>query len=597
MKIHSLKIQGLRRISETEIKFGDATFLIGPNNTGKSTILLAIEFLLSASKRIDDKDYYSIIDEETQEQKTATNEVVLEAEFRNLPIEAKEWKGFKGRIFTYEVTEENETGLCIFYRKTYTLGKDVVVEMKSKKKHLLEKYNQCKFPKDYIDLGIEENIIAELFADVSKKITAKDEILLESIDEIWEFEEEEDWFSNPGGFQGIVLNKLPKFLLIPADSAANHLESESGVLGKTLSELFEEVRGNSKNYIEAQKYLDELAKELDPKDSESEFGKMIIEINEILKSVFPESKLHADADLSDPNKVLKPKFLVELSSNIRTSVTRQGAGMIRAAAFGILRYRQNWISKKDSAETRSLIVAFEEPELYLHPSAANQMRNTLYELSSSNSQIVATTHSPYMIDLSRKPKQILNRQYISHGEIKTQPFSVSDAFKKLQTEDKDYVKLLLKIDDYIARIFFTNNVVVVEGDTEELVLKESIARLDEDKRNLVTSNYEIVKARGKASIIGLLKYLSAMGINPYVIHDRDKGTPKAEIFNSPIERLVEDKNKLHVLEECIEDVLGCKVPSGEKPYKAFKYLNGLGETWDDLPKDLRDLMKKIFKEI
>ena len=593
MKIHSLKIKGLRRISETEIKFGDATFLIGPNNTGKSTILLAIEFLLSASKRIDDKDYYSIIDEETQEQKTTTNEIVLEAEFRNLPIEAKEWKGFKGRIFTYEPTEENETGLCIFYRKTYTLGKDVVVEMKSKKRHLLEKYSQCKSPKDYIDLGIDEKTMVELFTDTSKKITSKDANLLESVDEIWEFEEEEDWFSNPGGIQGVVLNKLPKFLLIPADSAANHLESDNGVLGKTLSELFEEVRGNSKNYIEAQKYLDELAKELDPKDSESEFGKMIIEINEILKSVFPESKLHADTDLSDPNKVLKPKFLVELSSNIRTSVTRQGAGMIRAAAFGILRYRQNWISKKDSGEARSLIVAFEEPELYLHPSAANQMRNTLYGLSSSNSQIVATTHSPYMIDLSRKPRQVLNRQYVSEGDVKTQPFSVSDAFKKLQNEDKDYVKLLLKIDDYIARIFFTNNVVVVE----ELVLKESIARLDEEKRNLVTSNYEIVKARGKASIIGLLKYLSTMGISPYVIHDRDKGVPKAEIFNSPIEKLVEDKNKLHVLEECIEDVLGYTAPSGEKPYKAFKYLNGLGETWDDLPKDLIDLMKKIFKEI
>ena len=79
--------------------------------------------------------------------------------------------------------------------------------------------------------------------------------------------------------------------------------------------------------------------------------------------------------------------------------------------------------------------------------------------------------------------------------------------------------------------------VVVSVFNEELVLKESIARLDEEKRNLVTSNYEIVKARGKASIIGLLKYLSTMGINPYVIHDRDKGVPKAEIFNSPIEKL------------------------------------------------------------
>ncbi|MCZ5656791.1 AAA family ATPase [Escherichia coli] len=36
---------------------------------------------------------------------------------------------------------------------------------------------------------------------------------------------------------------------------------------------------------------------------------------------------------------------------------------------------------KDDAATRSLIIGFEEPEIYLHPSAANQMRDLIYELS------------------------------------------------------------------------------------------------------------------------------------------------------------------------------------------------------------------------
>ncbi len=58
---------------------------------------------------------------------------------------------------------------------------------------------------------------------------------------------------------------------------------------------------------------------------------------------------------------------------------------------------------KDDAATRSLIIGFEEPEIYLHPSAANQMRDLIYELSDGQSQIIATTHSPYLIDLSRKP--------------------------------------------------------------------------------------------------------------------------------------------------------------------------------------------------
>ncbi|MGN7988620.1 AAA family ATPase [Pedobacter sp. 22226] len=47
MKLHCLKISGFKRLKDVEVKFGDATFLIGQNNCGKSSILKAIEVLLS----------------------------------------------------------------------------------------------------------------------------------------------------------------------------------------------------------------------------------------------------------------------------------------------------------------------------------------------------------------------------------------------------------------------------------------------------------------------------------------------------------------------------------------------------------------------
>ena len=136
----------------------------------------------------------------------------------------------------------------------------------------------------------------------------------------------------------------------------------------------------SENYQQAQHFLNELSLELDPGDEESEFGKMLSELNSILSSVFPESQLHATTDLSNPDSALKPSFKVEMSSNVRTPITHQGSGMIRAAAFGMLRYRQKWLSTREDEHQRSLIVCFEEPEIYLHPSAANQMRDTIYDL-------------------------------------------------------------------------------------------------------------------------------------------------------------------------------------------------------------------------
>jgi putative ATP-dependent endonuclease of the OLD family len=595
MRLHSLKIEGFRRIQKAEVLFGKATFLIGSNNSGKSSVLKAIEYLLSAKKQLTSQDYYSIIDETTGETKISSTTIKLEGEFRDLPVESKNWRGFKGRIFNYD-PEEDETGLSVTYRKTYELGKDVAIEFKSKNRSIDAKYSDCKTAQDYIDKGIDSEVVTFIFPDLTKTIGKSQAALekLEELDEIWEIGEDETWFKNPGGIPGNVLKMLPRFLMIPVDTSINEIQgSSSGVLGKTLNELFEDVRSKSPNYQNAQIHLDKLAKELNPEDSASEFGKMITDLNALLASIFPESKLHATADLSDPDKVLKPSFNVEMSSNIRTSVENQGSGMVRAAAFGMLRFRQKWLSQKEDDQTRSLLICFEEPEVYLHPSAANQMRNAIYELSTSTSQIIATTHSPYIIDLSIKPNQVLNRLTINVNEIVIIPFSVSDSFKALQGDDKQYVKMLLKIDDYVARVFFTENVIIIEGDTEDILIKESLKRLKRETYLNIISKFEIIKARGKPAIIGLVKYLTSMTIKPIVVHDKDSKTPGALKFNEPIADAVGKNGKIVLMNECVEDEVGYSA-TYEKPFTAYKETEKWGAKWSDIPENWRKKMIEIF---
>jgi predicted ATP-dependent endonuclease of OLD family len=386
---------------------------------------------------------------------------------------------------------------------------------------------------------------------------------------------------------------LPRFLLIPVDLGIHEIQgSGNGVLSSTLGELFQTVRENSVNFKNAQVHLDNLAKELDPQDENSEFGKMMEELNGVLSTVFPDSKLHASTSLSDPSN-LKPSFLVEMSSNIKTSVENQGTGMVRATVFGMLRYRQQWLSRKEDEHSRSLIICFEEPETYLHPSAANQMREAIYELSSSSSQIIASTHSPYIIDLSRKPKQVLNRLYNSGNHVECNTFSVTDKFKDLQENDKSYVKMILKIDNYVSRIFFTKKVVIIEGDTEDILIKESIKRLEKSKYFKILSDFEIIKARGKASIISLVKYLTSMGIDPIVVHDRDSNEPNAEKYNEPIANALGSNGKVVMMNNNVEDELGY-IATYEKPFKAYKKTLEWGENWEDLPENWRNKLIEIF---
>ncbi len=596
MRINKLHIEGLRRLQSVDIEFGEATFCIGPNNSGKSSVLVAIEYLLSGNKRIPEADYYSEIDEETGEKKVVSDCIILEAEFRNVPADSSEWRGFKGRTFTYDVPAgSDETGISIYYRKSYPLGKDVIIELKSKERTLAAQFADCKSPQDFIDKGCSEELIEEIFGDLAKNITAKGKIKLQAIDEVWELGDQDEWFHNPGGIPGNVLSRLPRFLKIPAEAASYEIDDpKKGVLGKTLNELFEDVRDQSNNYKEAQKHLDELTKELDPSDNNSEFGKMMIELNKVLSSVFPDSTLHATADLSDPKKALVPSFNIAMSSNIQTPVSHQGTGMVRSAVFGMLRFRQKWISKREDKSERSLIIGFEEPEIYLHPSAANQMRNTIYELSGSHSQIVATTHSPFLIDLSRKPRQVLNRFRCDDTSVESIAFNVSDKFVALSNGDKDYVKMLLRIDDYVSRAFFTKIVILVEGDTEDIVLREALKRLPTDVQSKILTDFEVIKARGKASIIGIARYFHALSISFRVMHDRDAGVEGAEKFNQPILDAVGDPDRVVVLEECIEDILGYDAPSSEKPFSAYKVASAWGSSWGDVPENLRLIVERLF---
>lgn len=611
MKLYYLKMEGFRRHISTEIYFSDATFLIGENNVGKSSVLAALNYLLNDTKKIPKEEFFCC----NENPDNNANKIVLTAEFRNLPEESKSWVGFKGRVLRYDVDENSsETGLRIIYRKTFEIDKDYVVELKEHTRTIKPCFGDCKTLRDYITAGLNEETIADKFSnvDMDKLLSKSNRKIICEIEDLYDFNEEEEiWFKNPGGIPGNVLCRMPKFLIIPAQDRTEELSGNSGTLISTLSELFSDVRDESDNYKKAQMYLNKLALELDPNDEDSEFGKMMVELNNILCDVFPQSGICAETKLSDSDKVIKPQFTVTMHSNVTTPVSLQGTGMIRSAVFALLRYktiRDNKRIRKSGSVVRPTIIGFEEPEIYLHPNAAHQLRDTIYQLADSDiNQIVCTTHSPYMIDLSQKPSQTLNNLTLDKIDIQDKgviegirayPFNTTKAFKNLQENDKTYVKMLLKIDDYISKVFFAKNVLIVEGDTEDIVLRETIKRMPDNVRKDVQSNWQIIKARGKAAIISLVKYLKCMGIEPMVIHDEDDEVENAKKFNQPILDALNNPKNRFMLHNCIEDVLGYKAPSNEKPYHAFKYVNdNWGNDWESICNEKwKELMEKIFEQ-
>lgn len=606
MQLYSLNIEGFRKHLNTKIIFSDSTFLIGENNVGKSSILYALEYLLGANTTIPIEEFYAL--EENGEKRVAVDKIILTAEFRKIPQEASSWREFRGRILDYEPDDNDpgDTGKKFIYRKTYPKGGKVKIETLENPRVIKAEFKDCSCVQDYLDAGLPESELSDDIKKIKydKKLVAKEKSLFDSLEYIYDIDESQEcWIENPGGIPQNVLSKLPKYLLIPAQDSEGEISGTSGTLQKTLNELFNEVREKSENYRLAQEYLNKLAKELDPADENTEISKMIGELNAIISDVFPHTGISAAANLSDADKVIKPAFDIQMSSNVATPSNLQGTGLIRSTVFALLRYKALRDNRKDTISDRQLIIGFEEPEIYLHPNAISKMRDTIYSLAETgNNQIVCTTHSPYMIDVSKKPKQTLNSLFLKNVKLDecnaltvgSIPFNITKEFLELQEDEKDYIKMLLRVEDAIAKSFFVKKVLIVEGDTEQVVLSETISKMPSKIQSEILSEWYILRARGKAAIIPLIKYLKAMCIDIYVMHDKDENTPGAVVFNEPIKQALSNDEHLFVLENCVEDVLGYPAPSSDKPYKAYCYIKDNWTSWDDVGAKWKAIMEAIF---
>ena len=75
---------------------------------------------------------------------------------------------------------------------------------------------------------------------------------------------------------------------------------------------------------------------------------------------------------------------------------------------------------------------------------------------------------------------------------------------------------------------------LVEGDTEDIIFKKTIEVMPEVARKHISDRYQVIKAVGKATMISFIKYLRAMNVDVFVVHDRDQGIEGAEVMNQPI---------------------------------------------------------------
>lgn len=165
------------------------------------------------------------------------------------------------------------------------------------------------------------------------------------------------------------------------------------------------------------------------------------------------------------------------------------------------------------------LLLIDEPENALHPMAARAAQRHLYELAKSPDwQVVMTTHSPYFINPFEDHTTIVRLERPNKaGSESIVPKTYRSDRIEFESDDKQRLQALQHIDPSFSEVFFGSYPVLVEGDTEHAAFMASILERQHGLMDEVT----VIRARGKAILVPLVKVMTHFKIDFGIVHDSD----------------------------------------------------------------------------
>ena len=495
MRISRIKVQNFRSIQTLDFPLGNICALIGPNNAGKSNILLALQHVLG-------RDWVSVttFEEDDVYGRDGKRDIKIELDLEP-PASYQKFKG----------TAATDIARLSFEFTRYKIGaqkgqrrlEQICIAPNGKPAMVMSKAPKAgQKPEFQAVVGIPQDIRDQIpLIYLGSHRLLRDQLpgarysLLRQL-----FEDVNADFNDPSRTIEVTAEDGTK-TQVPRKARFGQLMAEALVVLKTdaFKELEKSIKDNALRQLgfDPAKDADQLALYFTPFDSMDFYKNLEMRVKE---------------------------------GGFSISATEMGEGIQNAIVLAILKAFEE--RRKQGA-----ILLIEEPEMFLHPQMQRSLYKTLRMIGQTN-QVIYTTHSPHFVSIPEYTDVALVRKS-GTGTAVTQ--------SSLPLTPKRREKLIKELDPERSELFFATRLLVVEGDTEKLALPEYAKHLALD---LDKAGATIIEAGGKRNLKDLAELATSFGIPTGVVYDKDSSdfTDKAaeDDYNAELDAMAKADGSVKV---------------------------------------------------
>lgn len=329
---------------------------------------------------------------------------------------------------------------------------------------------------------------------------------------------EKGYQKNPTGISNALKELFPEPIRIAAmDNAADDSAKAktTTTIGKLLAEFCSAVK--DKNSVRIDRHLGAISRRMgaDGNKRLPELNEIDTSINKKIDEIFPgiSLKLHFETPTFEDIFKAGTVRVYEDGSDISRDFTAYGHGAQRSIQMALVRHLAE-IRKEAEAPTTTLLL-IDEPELYLHPFAIEQVREALHILSLSGYQVFFSTHSAQMITAERAQHTLLVRKTTEGTKTRAR---LKDALEIVLPTAIAQAQHLFSLTQS-NQVLFSNKVVLTEGKTELRLLPFLYSNVS--GRTLGQDQIAMIETGSVDSIAKSLQVLKAMDLPALAIVDLD----------------------------------------------------------------------------